>query len=76
MIFLTTMALALTLGSRWHRPAVAAAVLLSLMIGISRVMLGVHWPSDVVGGWAFGLLWVLLTLPWAQRFVERGSGKP
>ena len=62
MIFYLALALALTAGTRWHRPAAAAAVLLSLLIGTSRVMLGVHWPSDVVGGWAFGLLWVLLTL--------------
>lgn len=39
-----------------------AAVALSLAIGISRVLVGVHWPSDVVGGWAFGLLWALLVL--------------
>lgn len=37
------------------RPALVwAAVLLSASIGLSRVFLGVHWPSDVVGGWAFG----------------------
>jgi len=69
MIFYLTVAMTLTVGTRWHRPAVAAAVALSLLIGLSRVMLGVHWPSDVVGGWAFGLLWVLLTLRIAQRFL-------
>ncbi len=40
--------------------AVGAAIVLSLMIGISRVLLGVHWPTDVLGGWAFGLLWLLV----------------
>jgi len=40
------------------------------MVGLSRVMLGVHWPSDVVGGWAFGMLWVLLTLRLGQRWVQ------
>jgi undecaprenyl-diphosphatase len=64
------LAFALTSGRRWRWPAVAGAVLLSLLIGISRVMLGVHWPSDVVGGWAFGMLWVLLTLRLAERFVK------
>ena len=67
MIFYLTLALALTAGKRWHRIAAAGAVLLSLLIGISRVMLGVHWPSDVIGGWAFGMLWVLLTLRLAER---------
>ena len=70
MIFYLTMALALTAGTRWHRIAAAGAILLSLLIGASRVMLGVHWPSDVVGGWAFGLLWVFLTLRLAGRLIE------
>ncbi len=70
MIFYLALALVLTAGTRWHRPAAVAAVLLSLLIGTSRVMLGVHWPSDVVGGWAFGLLWVLLTLRLAGRALK------
>jgi len=67
MIFYLTLALALVPAGRWRRLAAGAAILLSLLIGLSRVMLGVHWPSDVVGGWSFGLLWVLLTLKRAER---------
>jgi len=67
MIFGLTMALAFAGGTKWERPAIAFAILLSLLIGTSRVMLGVHWPSDVVGGWSFGLLWVLLCFPLALR---------
>jgi len=74
MIFFLTIALALTAGSRWHRRAAAGAVLLSLLIGASRVMLGVHWPSDVVGGWAFGGLWVMLTLRLTERLFRVHSG--
>jgi undecaprenyl-diphosphatase len=70
MIFYTAIALTLTAESRWHRVAVAAAITLSVLVGLSRVMLGVHWPSDVVGGWSFGLLWVLLTLRLAERAVK------
>jgi undecaprenyl-diphosphatase len=65
--------LALTAHKPWHRAAVAGAILLSLLVGISRVMLGVHWPSDVVGGWAFGMLWVLLTLRPAERLLRADS---
>lgn len=36
---------------------IAAAVLLSLLIGSSRVFLGVHWPSDVLAGWLAGIAW-------------------
>lgn len=73
MIFYLTLALVLTHRSRWRRPAAALAILGSLLVGTSRVMLGVHWPSDVVGGWAFGLLWVLLTLPIAEHLIDRDS---
>jgi undecaprenyl-diphosphatase len=71
MIFYLAVALALTAGTRWQRPAAVGAILLSLVIGTSRVMLGVHWPSDVIGGWSFGLLWVLLTLRPAERLTAR-----
>jgi undecaprenyl-diphosphatase len=73
MIFYLTLALALTRRSRWRRIAPVSAILLSLLIGTSRVMLGVHWPSDVIGGWSFGLLWVLVTLPCAQRLFASDS---
>ena len=70
MISYLTLALVLSRHSSWHRAAALGAILLSVLIGTSRVMLGVHWPSDVVGGWAFGLLWVLLTLRIAERELK------
>ncbi len=73
MIFFLTLALLLTHRGPSRRWAVAGAVLVAILVGTSRVMLGVHWPSDVVGGWAFGLLWVLLTLRMAEDVIERRS---
>ena len=73
MVFYVTLALALVPPGRSRRVAAACAILLSILIGISRVMLGVHWPSDVVGGWAFGLLWVLLTLRPVERLLRANS---
>ena len=72
MIVYLTIALLVTAGTRWQRPAAAMAVGLSLLIGLSRVVLGVHWPSDVLGGWAFGLMWVLIALPLAERLATPG----
>ena len=75
MIFYLALTIALTSGTRWQRAGPAAAVMLSLLIGTSRVMLGVHWPSDVIGGWTFGMLWVLLTLRPAERLLTNSAGR-
>lgn len=48
----------------------SVAVVLVLLIGVSRVYLGVHWPSDVAAGWCIGSAWALLcwaTTLWLQR---------
>src|SRR5688500_17210975 len=45
------------LHRRWRPPAIAGTVLLVLAIGSSRLLLGVHFLSDVLGGYALGLAW-------------------
>ena len=50
-----------------RRVAAGGAMALALLIGISRPMLGVHWPSDVIAGWAFGLFWMTLVFVVMER---------
>jgi undecaprenyl-diphosphatase len=61
---LVTVALVLLwplLGARARRWSVVAGVLLVVLVGLTRMWLGVHYLSDVVGGWAFGIGWTLST---------------
>jgi membrane-associated phospholipid phosphatase len=52
---------------RHRRLALAAALALTMIVGLTRIFLGVHWPSDVIGGWSFGLLAVAVALISGQR---------
>jgi membrane-associated phospholipid phosphatase len=47
-------------GRTERRIAIAGALLIAGAVSLSRPMLGVHWPSDVVGGWALAMFWLLL----------------
>lgn len=58
-------AIALIAGVLWwrrrqRRAIRVAAALVVLLIGLARVWLGVHWPSDVLAGWLVGIGWALL----------------
>lgn len=60
----------------------SAAMLLTVLVGISRVYLGVHWPTDVIAGWAAGTAWALLcwlVMLWLQQrgnVEEPEDGEP
>ena len=67
---ITFLALALIVApARYRAAAIAAATAASVMIGSTRPLLGVHWPSDVVGGWAFGIVWVVIGVELSRRWI-------
>lgn len=79
---MTSAAVYLTLGALLMRIAkrpltkfycMGAAMLLTALVGASRVYLGVHYPTDVLAGWLLGLSWAILC--WlVERALERRAG--
>lgn len=51
-----------------RRPAVALAIVGGLLIGLTRPYLGVHWPSDVIGGWVLAAMFLLSARAIDQRW--------
>ena len=69
----------LTLGAILMRAArsrptkiyiLSVATMLTALVGVSRVYLGVHYPTDVIGGWIVGFMWASVCWLIAQR-LER-----
>jgi membrane-associated phospholipid phosphatase len=81
MSMVTLSALAFIIHRLGHRTGVSLlafmiAALLMLLIGLSRLYLGVHYPTDVMAGYAVGFIWVVLSaiaaeqLRWRQELVD------
>jgi undecaprenyl-diphosphatase len=65
------------MAARARRLALAAGVALVVLVGLTRMWLGVHFLSDVIGGWSLGVAWSLLTAVLFGAFAEgRASLRP
>jgi undecaprenyl-diphosphatase len=60
---------------RWRTTFIAVTVALVALIGVSRILLGVHYLSDVVGAWAVGIAWLGLTT-FAFELSRHAAGLP
>jgi len=60
---------------RWQSKVIlwSAAVAVVFLIGVSRVYLGVHWPTDVLGGWALAAMWLSVVCT-AASIIEQTKG--
>jgi undecaprenyl-diphosphatase len=76
IVFLTIAALIASTRTRAGEQAyiLAMATLMALLVGLSRIALGVHWATDVVAGWAFGAAWAMAWLLLARWLTRRPTG--
>jgi membrane-associated phospholipid phosphatase len=78
VVALGTMAWALSRGRHWlvRVSLLATAGVIAVATGLSRVMLRVHWTSDVLGGLAFGVAWLTLVIEGAEWGLPRSPDPP
>jgi undecaprenyl-diphosphatase len=65
-----------TVNPRLRYYFVAVAVAITFMIGVSRVYLGVHYPTDVLAGWCIGSAWALICWAIMTRLQHKGRIEP
>ena len=76
VVYLTLGAMLARAGARWRLRVyvMALAILVALLVGLTRIHLGVHWATDVLGGWCAGAAWA--TTCWLlDRWMRKRLGE-
>ena len=75
VIYLTLGSLLARFAARRRSKAycLTVAIVLTLLVGVSRIYLGVHYPTDVLAGWCAGFAWALLCWLVARYLQHRGT---
>lgn len=75
IVYLTLAAILMRLAQPWRLKLhiLAIGVLLTFIVGVSRIFLGVHYPTDVLSGWAAGLVWALFCWVIALYLQRHGA---
>ncbi|MEN6334310.1 MAG: phosphatase PAP2 family protein [Phycisphaerales bacterium] len=78
IVYLTLGVLLARTSARYRHKVyfISVALAVSFLVGLSRIYLGVHYPTDVLAGWSFGLIWALLCWLVAQFLQKRGAVEP
>ncbi|MDX6744219.1 phosphatase PAP2 family protein [Actinocorallia sp. A-T 12471] len=68
---------AVLLAAAFPRPSARLLIATwAITVGLTRIWLGVHWPTDVLAGWCLGLLWTTTTLPLLLHPAPTPSANP